>query len=128
MKYLQAFSWSGKTFQAYRHIYPLLPQYCNVGLIPLAFVFFADKRDRGRQRDRKTVWLLDGCLTSLQHASVSLGQICSDRCMCCHTEIEIAGQTFYLAQLQYTDAGPTSPRSDPVMPGTWQGSHWSAIF
>ena len=41
-------------------------------------------------------WLLVGCLTSQQYASVSQGQICSDKWMCCHTEIEVADQTFYL--------------------------------
>ena len=56
------------------------------------------------------------CLTSQQHASVSQG---------CHTEIEVADQTFYLTQSQYTDTGPTSPSADPVTPGAWQGSHWS---
>ena len=39
---------------------------------------------------------------------------------CCHTEIEVADQTFYLAQSQYTDTGPTSPGTDPVTPGAWQ--------
>ena len=37
-----------------------------------------------------------GCLTSQQHASVSQGRICSDEFTCCHTEIEIAHQTFYV--------------------------------
>ena len=45
-------------------------------------------------------WLL-GCLTSQQHSSVSQGWICSDNCTCCHTEIEVADQTFYLTQPQY---------------------------
>ena len=72
-------------------------------------------------------WLF-GCLTSQQHAGVSQGQICSDNCMCCHSEIEIADQTFHLTQSQYTDTGPTSPAADPMMPGAWQGSHWSANF
>ena len=27
-----------------------------------------------------------------------------------------------------TDTGPTSPSTDPIMPGAWQGSHWSANF
>ena len=39
-----------------------------------------------------------GCLTSQQYAGVSQGQICSDHCTCCYTEIEIADQTFYLTQ------------------------------
>ena len=46
--------------------------------------------------------------------------------MCCHTEIKVSDQTFYHTQSQYTDTGPTSPSPDPVSPGTWQGSHWSA--
>ena len=72
-------------------------------------------------------WLL-ACLTSQQHASVSQGRICTDNFTCCHTEIKLADQTFYLTQSQYTDTGPTSPRVDPLMPGAWQDSHWSANF
>ena len=80
---------------------------------------------------RKTyeeVGLLVGCFTTQQHASVSQGRICSDNFACCHTEIEVADQTFYLTQSQYTDTGPTSPSADPITPGAWQGSHWSANF
>ena len=40
--------------------------------------------------------LLVGCLTSQQHASVSQGWTCSGNFTCCHTEIEITDQTFYL--------------------------------
>ena len=47
---------------------------------------------------------------------------------CCHTEIEVADQTVHLIQSQYTDTGPTSPSTDPITPGTWQGSHWRANF
>ena len=72
--------------------------------------------------------LLVGCLTSQQYASVSQGQICSDSCTCCHTEIEVADPTLHLTQSQYTDTGPTSPITDPITPGVWQGSHWSASF
>ena len=68
------------------------------------------------------------CLTSQQQASVSQGRICSDNFTCCHTEIEVADQTFYLTQSQYTETGPTSPSADPTSPGAWQGSHWSANF
>ena len=60
--------------------------------------------------------------------SVSQGRICSDNFTCCHTEIEVADQMFYLTQSQYTDTGPTSPSADPITPGAWQGSHWSAKF
>ena len=70
--------------------------------------------------------LFVGCLTSQQHASVSQGRICSDNFTCCHTETEAADQTFHLTQSQYTDTGPTSPSADPITPGAWQGSHWSA--
>ena len=72
--------------------------------------------------------LLVGCLTSLQHASVSKGQICTDNLTCCHTEIEVADHTFYLTQSQYTDTGPTSSCAEPIIPGVWQGSHWSVSF
>ena len=39
-----------------------------------------------------------------------------------------AHQTVYLTQSQYTDTGPASPSADPITPGAWQGSHWSANF
>ena len=74
------------------------------------------------------VCLLVGCFTSQQQASVSQGRICLDNFTCCHTEIEVADQTCYLTQSQYTDTGPTSPSADPITPGAWQGSHWSANF
>ena len=74
------------------------------------------------------VCLLVGCLTSQQHASISQGQICSDSFTCCHIETEVADQTFYLTQSQYTDTGPTSPGTDPIVPCAWRGSHWSASF
>ena len=69
-----------------------------------------------------------GCLTSQQQASVSQGQVCSDNFTCCHTETEVADPTFYLTQSRYTDTRPTSPSADPITPGAWQGSHWSANF
>ena len=68
------------------------------------------------------------CLTSQQHASVSQGRICSDSFTCCHTEIEIADQIFHLTQSQYIDTGSTSPSTDSITPGSWQGSHWSTNF
>ena len=76
----------------------------------------------------KFVCLLVGCITSQQQARVSQGRICFDNFTCCHTEIEVSDQTFYLTQSQYTDTGPTSPSADPITPGAWQGSHWSADF
>ena len=43
------------------------------------------------------------CLTSQKHISASQGQICSDNFTCSHTEKEVADQTLYLTQSQYTD-------------------------
>ena len=63
--------------------------------------------------------LFVGCLTSQQHASVSQRRICSDNFTFCHTEIEVADQTFYFTQSEYTDTGPTRPSADPIMPGAW---------
>ena len=74
------------------------------------------------------VCLLVVCLTSQQHASISQGRIYSDNCKCCHIEIEVADQTFHLTQSQYNDTRPISPSADPIAPGAWQGSHWSANF
>ena len=34
-------------------------------------------------------------------------QICFDNITCCHIEIEVAGQTVYFTQSQYTDTRPT---------------------
>ena len=67
-------------------------------------------------------WLL-ACLTSQEHARVFQGRISSDKWTCCHTA---AHPTVYLTQSQYTDTRPTSPRTDPMSPGAWQGSHRSA--
>ena len=86
--------------------------------------------------DRDRFWLMVKgccllfvfCLASQQHANVSQGRICTDNFTCCHTEIEVADQTFYLTQSQSTDTGSTSPSADPITPGAWQGSHWSANF
>ena len=63
------------------------------------------------------------CLTPQQHVCVPQGRICSDNFTCCHTETEVADQTFHLTQSQYTDTGSTSPSTDPITPGAWQGSH-----
>ena len=68
------------------------------------------------------------CWLSQQQASVSQGRICSYNITCCHTEMKVADQTFYLTQSQYTDTGPTSPCTDPISPGAWQGSHWSEFL
>ena len=84
-------------------------------------------RDHGNT-DQRNCLLFAGCFTSQQHASVSLERICSDKFMRCHTEIQVADQTVYLTQLQYTDTKPTSPSADPIMPGVWQGRHFSANF
>ena len=68
------------------------------------------------------------CLMSQQHADVSKGQLCSHSCTCCNSEIDVADPTFYLTQSQYTDTRPTSPSTDPMMPGAWQGSRFECQF
>ena len=93
----------------------------------LTFVGLHDTGPRTR-RSRVSVLLLGSLVGCQQHVSVSQGWICSDYCTCCHAEMEVADQTFYLTQSQYTDTGPTSPSADPKTVGAWQGSHWSANF
>ena len=73
------------------------------------------------------IYLLVGCLTSQQHASVSQGRICSDNCTCCHTETEVAHQTFYLTQSVYWHWADQSQRW-PYNARRLAGSHWSANF
>ena len=99
---------------------------------PSVCIVFDTFKSRGNRASkihrREFVCWLAGCLTSQQHASVSQGRICSDNFTCCHTEIEVADQTFYFTQSQYTDTGPTCTSTDLITPGVWQGSHWSANF
>ena len=47
-----------------------------------------------------TLFLFVDWLTSKQHASAFQGQGHSDKFTCCHIEIEVADQTFYLTQSQ----------------------------
>ena len=69
-----------------------------------------------------------GCSTFWKHASVSQGRICMNNCTCCHTDTQVADQTWYLTQSQYTDTGLTSPSSDLMTRGTWQDSHQRTDF
>ena len=63
----------------------------------------------------------------------------------CSTNFEVTGMTrpekagfdprisrrsnfFHLTQSQYTHTGPTSPSTDPIMPGARQDSHCSTSF
>ena len=86
-----------------------------MGLVkPVLTLADAEVEDRD-----KAVCLLAGCLTSQQHASVSQRRICTYNSTSCHTETEGADPTFYLTQSQYTDIGPTSPSTDPIMPDAW---------
>ena len=67
-----------------------------------------------------------GCLTFQQHAGVPQGQISSGGCECCHPEIEVADQTCYVTQSQYTGTSPVTSSADLKASGAWQGNHWSA--
>ena len=60
------------------------------------------------------VYLRDGSTQTIVHAAT--------------LRYKLQIKTFYLTQSQYTDTGPTSASADPIMPGAWQGSHWSANF
>ena len=82
------------------------------------------------RQDRQThrICCFVGCFTSQQCASVSQGWICSDNFTCFHIEIHVADQTFYPTQSQITATRPTSPSADPITPGAWQSSRWSADF
>ena len=102
--------------------------YCPDKLVPAIHVSISMTLSSQSYKNNSCCLLFVGCLTSQQQASVSQGRICSDNFTCCHTEIEVADPTFYLTQSQYTDTGPTSPSADPITPGAWQGSHWSANF
>ena len=76
-----------------------------------------------RREDLQMRSLLAGCLTPQQNVSVSQGRICLDKCTCCHAEIKVAGQTFYLTLSHYNDTEPTSTSADPIAPVTWQSSY-----
>ena len=54
------------------------------------------------------------CLTSLQHACVSQGRICSDNCTFCNNWVRRCRPNLHLTQSQYTDTRPTSPSTDPL--------------
>ena len=91
--------------------------YINIGIVLRAIL-------RGLLRDG----LFVGWLLNVPAANECISGTDLLNFTCCHTEIEVADQTFHLTQSQYTDTGPTSPSSDPITPGAWQGSHWSANF
>ena len=88
---------------------------CALRQFPIWYLF-------GNSGDLFVCWLLNVPATG----QCISGAICTDNFTCCHTEIEAADQTFHLTQSQYTDTGPASPSADPISPGAWQGSHWSA--
>ena len=117
-----AWSSSGPLPSPNSHTPSAYPQHAQIFLPHRVVVF------QRRLSAAVTVCLLVACLTSQQQASVSQGPICSDNFTCCHTEIAVSDQTFYLTQSQYTDTGPTSPSAEPNTPGAWQGSHWNANF
>ena len=68
------------------------------------------KRKKPEYNEKSTttspLLLFVGCLTSQQHASVSQGRICSDNLTRCHTETEVADQTFHLTHSILTPGRP----------------------
>ena len=113
---LHMYTYTNTCTNIYRHINEIA--HTHITSFPIFFHL--------HDHNQTSPMLFVGCLTSQQHASVSQGWICSDNLTCCHTEIEFADHTFHLTQSQYTGTGPTSPSADPITPGAWQGSHWSA--
>ena len=83
--------------------------------------------ERGLSEGEGGGGVLVGCLMSQQHASVSQGRIRSDKFKCCHTEIEVADQTFPLTRSQYSILTPGQPVPAPTL-GAWQGMHWRDNF
>ena len=119
--------------QTHSHTHTQTHTHSRTEQLLLVIVHFGLIPHTGRKQEEVIVtekfkMLFVGCFMSQQHASVSHGRTCSDNFTCCYTEIEVAGQTFHLTQSQFTDTGPTSPSTDPITPGAWQGSHWSANF
>ena len=100
---------------------------CSTLLSEPYFKLFSCAVEKNRYRSAMLVrWLVDqrpsNRLVYLRDGSAQTSFTC------CHTEIEVADQTFYLTQSQYTDTGLTSPSTNPITPGAWQGRHWSANF
>ena len=82
----------------------------------------------GRHSNKKIVGWLHALRPSNMLVYLRDGSAQTVNFTCCHTEIEVVDQTFYLTQSQHTGTGPTSPSTDPTTPSAWQGSHWSASF
>ena len=72
------------------------------------------------------VCLLVGCLTSHQYASVSRNG--SAQTILRAATLRQKLQIELSIRSKYTDTDQTSPSTDTITPGAWQGSHWSANF
>ena len=72
--------------------------------------------------------LVDWLFTSQQHASVSQGRICSDNLRAATLRQKL--QTKLSTSPSHSILTPGRPvaSTDPITPGAWQGSHWSANF
>ena len=71
------------------------------------------------------------CLLVAQHPSnmlVYLRDGSAHNCMSCHMKKEVADQTFYLTQSQYTDTKPTRTGADPTTLGTCRVATGVPIF
>ena len=77
-----------------------------------------------RPGDTHCMWL--GRQASKKQSDVFRGITAQTNCTCCHTETEVADQTFCLTKSLYTHTGPTSPRADPYNARRLVGSHWCA--
>ena len=71
-------------------------------------------------------WLLNVPATCWSISGTDLLSL--DNCTCCHTETEVAYQTFHPTQSRSTDTRPTSPSADPITPSAWRCNHWNANY
>ena len=71
-----------------------------------------------------TWFLFLSSFTSEQHTKGISGTVLL-LCMWRHTEIQVADPTCYISKSQNSETRPTSPSTDAVQPGMWQGSHQS---
>ena len=58
-------------------------------------------------KSSSVVVLLAGCRSPQQQAAASQGRISSDKCRCCHTEIQVADLACCFTLSPDTDIGPT---------------------
>ena len=82
-----------------------------------------------RRKEQQWTWICGVCLSVIWELNVPATCWCISVHGSAQTilraatlRIQVAYQTFHRSQ--YTDTRPTSPSTDPITSGAWQGSHW----